>query len=149
MEHTLNALAGILLKAVPTVVLLLILHFYLKSMLFKPLEKVLQQRDEATGGARKAAEASLQRAEQRAAEYEAAILDARSEVYKEQEQVRAKLVADQDLRLKDARTRMEAMIQDAKAQIARETAAAQQSLTEQTSALADQIAGSILTGKAS
>lgn len=149
MEHTLNALAGILLKAIPTVVLLLILHFYLKRMLFKPLEKVLQQRDEATGGARKAAEASLQRAEQRAVEYEAAILDARSEVYREQEQVRAKLIADQDLRLKDARARMEAMIQDAKAQIARETAAAEQSLTEQTSTLADQIAGSILTGKAS
>lgn len=149
MEQTLQALAGILLKGIPTVVIVLFLHFYLKSMLFKPLEKVLKQRDEAIGGARKAAEASLANAERKAAEYEAAIRDARADVYKEQEAARAKLISDQEARIQEARKRMDAMIQDAKAQIATETAAAQQTLSGQTAALADQIAASILTGRVS
>src|SRR5947209_5640447 len=117
MEQTIQALAGILLKAIPTIVIVLLLHFYLKRMLFKPLEKVLKQRDEATGGARKAAEASLARAEQKAAEYETAIREARGEVYREQEQARAAIVAEQDARLREARQRMDAMIRDAKTQI--------------------------------
>src|SRR6266545_3384576 len=110
MEQTLQALSGILLKAIPTIVLVLILHFYLKRMLFAPLDRVLKQRDDATAGARKAAEDSLARAEQRATEFDNAIRDARSEVYREQEQVRQQMVEEQDARLKESRSRVEAMI---------------------------------------
>jgi F-type H+-transporting ATPase subunit b len=149
MEQTLQALAGILLKAIPTIVLVLILHFYLKSMLFRPLEKILKLREDATGGARKSAEASFELAEAKAAEYENAIRAARSDVFREQEQVRLGLVAEQDARLHDARKQIEAMIQNGRAQIAKETAAAKQSLGEQTSALADQIATTILPRRAS
>ena len=149
MEQTLQALAGILLKGIPTVVIVFLLHFYLKAMLFKPLEKVLKQRDEATNGARKAAEASLAAAERKSAEYDIAIRDARTEVYKEQEQARAKLLADQEARIKEARQKVDSMVKSAKAQIEAETAAARQSLSDQTSTLADQIATSVLTGRAS
>ena len=149
MEQTLQALAGILLKAVPTVVIVLLLHFYLKSMLFKPLEKVLKQRDEATRGAREAAQSSLANAEKKASEYEVALRDARAEVYKEQEQARLKLVADQEARIADARARMDAMIRDAKSQIEAETAVARKGLDDQTSLLADQIAGAVLSRRAS
>src|ERR1039457_7455677 len=51
MDATLHALGGILLKAVPTFRLVLALHFYLKSIFFKPLEKVLGQRYEEIGRA--------------------------------------------------------------------------------------------------
>lgn len=149
MEQTLQALGGILLKGVPTIVIVLLLHFYLKSMLFKPLEKVLRQRDEATGGARKAAEASFARAEQKAAEYENAIRDARAEVYKEQEQVRTNLVKAQEARMKEAKQRMDEMVAQARVQIEAETAAAKQSLAGETSALADEIAGVVLSGRVS
>jgi F-type H+-transporting ATPase subunit b len=149
MEKTLHDLAGILLKGIPTVVIILLLHFYLKSMLFTPLAKVLKQRDDLTAGARKAAQASLEAAERKAAEYENAIRDARSEVYKDQEQARAKLVAAQEARLAEARERMSAMIKSGKAQIEQEAAAARQGLTDHTSALADQITDAVLSGRAS
>ena len=55
MEQTLHALAGILLKSIPTVVLLLFLYFYLKVMLFGPLNRLLKQREELTAGTRHAA----------------------------------------------------------------------------------------------
>ena len=48
----LHALGGILLRAVPTFLLIILLHFYLKSIFFKPLERVLEARSEATEGAR-------------------------------------------------------------------------------------------------
>ena len=44
MEATLRALSGILLHAIPTFLLVIFLHFYLKYMFFKPLGKVLQAR---------------------------------------------------------------------------------------------------------
>ena len=147
MEQTIQALGGILLKAIPTIVIVLLLHFYLKAMLFKPLERVLKARDEATGGARKAAQASLETAERKAGEYEAAIRDARAELYREQEQARAGLAAAQDARLKESRQRMSEMISQAKAEIGNEAAAAKQNLEAETSSLADEIAGAVLSGR--
>ncbi len=149
MDQALQALAGILLKAIPTIVLVLLLHFYLKRMLFAPLERVLAERDRATGGARKAAEESLQRADRRAAEYEAAIRDARTEVYREQEQMRARIVAEQDARLKEAKTRVEAMVQEARVRIQAEAEDARKSLAESAGSLADRISDNVLTGRVS
>ena len=149
MEQTLQALAGILLKAIPTIVLVLILHFYLKRMLFAPLDRVLKQRDEATSGARKAAEESLAKADRRAAEYEAAIRDARAEVYKEQEQARNRMRTDQEARLKDAKARVDAMIQEAKTRIQAEAEIARRSLESAAGPLADRISDSVLSGRVS
>src|SRR4051812_28044838 len=91
MDVILHQLGQLLLKAVPTFILVVLLQFYLKRVFFKPLEKVLHQRYEATEGARKAADESLARASAKAAEYEAAMRAARSEVYKAQEQLHKEL----------------------------------------------------------
>lgn len=149
MEQTLQALGGILLKAIPTIVLVLILHFYLKKMLFGPLDRVLKLRDEATSGARAAADESLKRAERRAAEYEAAIRDARADVYREQEAARNQMLADQQSQMKDARARMEAMVQEAKTRIQAEAEAAKRSLADSSGILADQISDAVLARRVS
>src|SRR5271169_6760095 len=85
MGDTLHALGQILLNAVPTVLLLLLLYFYLKYMFFKPMEKVLRERYEATEGSRKMAQEALERAAARTAEYEVALRAARTEVYQAHE----------------------------------------------------------------
>jgi len=56
----LHDLGQLLLRAVPTFLLVFALDFYLKYMFFKPLEKVLQQRYDATEGARKLAAEALE-----------------------------------------------------------------------------------------
>ena len=144
MEQTLEALAGILQKAVPTIVLLLLLHFYFKAMLFGPLAKILKDRDALTKGARQSAEESLASAERKTAEYEAKLRDARAEVYREQEEIRRKWLAEQAEQIEQARDRSAAAVRDAKHQIAVEAASARTSLLETSGMLADQIAGSIL-----
>ena len=148
MEQTLQALGGILVKAIPTVVLVLLLHFYLKAMLFGPLEKILKQREELTEGARKAASASLAEAERKSAEYEAKLRDARAEVYREQEETRRKWLDRQATQVAEARAAMEVSVREAKAQIATEAATARTTLLSTSSALADEIATAVLSRRA-
>jgi F-type H+-transporting ATPase subunit b len=144
MEQTLKALESILVKAIPTGILLLLLYFYFKAMLFGPLARVLAERDELTKGARKAADQSLQKAEQKAAEYEAKLKDARNEVYKQQEETRKKWLADQAAQLAAAKASAEASMEAAKAAIEAEAVTARESLSVSGAALAEQITNAVL-----
>jgi F-type H+-transporting ATPase subunit b len=144
MEATLHALGGILLKAVPTFLLLVLLHFYLKGIFFKPLQKVLRQRYEATEGARKLAAESLDRAAAKTAEYQAAMRAARGEIYQAQEQLHKRLQDGEFAELTAARRRAEAAVEEAKAQLSSDVEAAKAGLARDSDLLADQIAESIL-----
>jgi len=147
MEQTFQALGGILLKAIPTVVILLILHFYLKIVLFKPLRAALEERDGLTAGARKAAEDSLAAADRKAKEYEAKFREARAEVYKQQEETRKQWLQDHAGHVDAAHSRTRTSVEQARTQIAAETHSAQQNLQESSGALADEIADRVLAGK--
>jgi F-type H+-transporting ATPase subunit b len=148
MDQTLQALGGILLKAIPTAVLLLVLLFYFKAMLFGPLDRILEQRRELTEGARQAAERSLATADQKSREFEAKLREARAQIYKEQEEIRRKWLEDQSAQVAQARAKMEASVKDAKQSLAAEAAAARASLVSDSAALADQIATAVLTRRA-
>ena len=149
MEQTLQALSGILLKAIPTVILLIILHFYLKAMLFKPLQKTLKEREELTAGARKAADESLAAAERKAQDYEAKFRDARAEVYRDQEQTRQVWMEDQAKQIDAGKARSGETLAAARKQLAAETAEAKASLVETSAALADRIATTVLARRKS
>jgi F-type H+-transporting ATPase subunit b len=144
MDATLQALTGILLNAIPTFLLVVFLHFFLKGVFFKPLEKVLRQRYEATEGARQQAEKALARAAARTTEYEAAMRAARAEVYQAQEQIHKQLEDRQAAALHAARSRAEESIQKAKDALAADAAGAKAGLAQQSETLATQIADSIL-----
>ena len=148
MEETLRQLGRILLQAIPTFLLIILLHFYLKFIFFSPLKKVLRLRYEATEGARKLAEASLAKASEKAAEYEAALRAARSETYKELEQLRRQLQDERAAGVRDARARAEAAAAQAKAALGAEVAALKQNLDAESEVLADRIANKILRGRA-
>lgn len=144
MNATLQELSGILLNAIPTFLLVVFLHFFLKGVFFKPLERVLHKRYEATEGARQQAREALARADARTAEYEAAMRAARGEVYQAQEQVHKQLEQRQAAALHAARSKAEESIQRAKDALGADAAAAREGLAQQTEALAAQIADSIL-----
>jgi F-type H+-transporting ATPase subunit b len=136
-----------MVKAIPTILLLILLYFYLKAMLFGPLEKVLKQRDELTAGARKAADASLAAAENKQAEYERKFAAARAEVYRMQEETRRKWLEDQADQLGGSRSKADELVRAEKARIAVEAAAARENLTASSATLADHIADAILARK--
>ena len=144
MEQTLGALVGILQKAVPTILLLILLHFYLKAVLFGPLAKVQKERDALTKGARKTAEESLASAARKTAEYEAKLREARGAVYREQEELRRQWLAEQTQQVDAGRERSATAVRAAKEQLSREATDARASLANTSGTLADQIASSIL-----
>jgi len=146
---TLQALTGILLKAVPTIILLLIVHFYLKAMFFRPLQKVLAERRAATEGARESADAMVKTAAEKAAALEAKLRQAHEAIYQEQEEARRKLLAEQSARVEEAKRQSRELIHQGKLELEAETAAAKRQLAATVDALAEQITSSLLRRKAS
>lgn len=144
MEATLHALGEIVLKGLPTFFLLVLLHFYLKRVFFSPLEKVLAERYQATTGAKKQAEEALARAEAKAKEYEAAVRDARTEIYKENEVLRKKWRDEQAVIVADARQRADSAIAAARAELASEGRAAHEALAMESERIADGIVAAVL-----
>jgi F-type H+-transporting ATPase subunit b len=137
----------LLLKAIPTFLLIVLLHLYLKRMFFRPMARVIEERYQATEGARKAAEERLAKAAGKAAEYEASLRAARGEIYREQEELRQSLRQDQARAIAEARQSAGAGAKEASRQLAVELEAARQSLALQTESLASQIADSVLHGR--
>jgi len=133
---------------VPSFLLVVFLHFYLKKVFFQPMEKVLRQRFEATEGARKLADQSLARASARVAEYEAAIRAARSEIYQAQEEFYKEFQDRQAAQIAAARQSAEAGVREAKTQLAIEVEAAKATLEQASQSMADEIADSMLKGTA-
>ena len=144
MDKTLHDLGGIVLNGLPTFFLVLILAICVRYLYLKPLEKVLAERFRLTEGARKAAEDSLKSADTKIAEYEAALADARAEVYREQAEFLSLLHAEQADRVQAVRAESDLQIAAAKQMIAKEAETARQGLESQSDALAGQIADAIL-----
>ena len=144
MQETLHALGGILLKAIPTIILLIILHFYLKAVLFGPLDRVMQKRRELTEGARKTAEESLAAASRKADEYEAKLRDARAAVYKQQEDIRKRWLDEQAQQVAEARVRSESTVKAGREAILQDATAARESLQDTSAAVVDQIVATVL-----
>ena len=144
MDATLHQLGEILLRALPTFLLIILLYFYLRSVFFKPMEKVLRQRYEVTEGARKLAEQSLKNAAAKTAQYEAAMRAARAEVYQAQEQLHKQLQERETAELTISRQRAQAAVQEAREQLAKDVESAKASLERDSEMIADQITESIL-----
>ncbi len=148
MDATLHALGGLLLRALPTFVLVLLLNAYLKFVFFRPMEKTLQERYDATEGARKLAEEAMERAAARTAEYEAAMRSARAEVYEAQERLHEELQERRAAQLQEARASADAAVQKAKAELASEVESERSALASQAEGLSDEITLSILRSAA-
>ena len=144
MEETLHALAGILLKAVPTLVLVTLLYFFLKYAFFGPLERVLKARFEATEGARRRAAETLALAEEKTREYENAMREARAQVYQQQEELHRKLEEQCKNEVMVARAHAEEMVRAAKADLAAQAAQVRKDLEQQSEVLAAQIADAVI-----
>ena len=144
MDATLQALGGILLKAIPTIFLLAVVFFYLRWMFFGPLEKILAQRAEATSGALKEAEAFRVKVREKESAIEEALRKAREQIYQEQEASRRQWVGDQTAQLEQARLHSRELIQQARQNLSEESERARRDLAETAGSLADQVAQRLL-----
>jgi F-type H+-transporting ATPase subunit b len=137
-------LGELFLGAVPTVLLILIFYFILKSLFFKPLLAVMAEREARTIGARKAAEEAQAAATEKVHQYKQALKKARANVYAEQETARKKLLDERAELLKQARTKSSAEVAAAKERVAADFAAARRDMEAGISQIASEIAARVL-----
>jgi F-type H+-transporting ATPase subunit b len=139
-----HQLGELFLGALPTVVLILIFYFILKSLFFKPLLAVMAEREARSIGAQKAAEAAQTAAAEKVKQYQDALRQARGRIYAEQEAARKKLLDERAALVKEARGTAAAEVASAKERVAAELAAARRDMEPGIAQLASEIATRVL-----
>jgi len=108
-------------------------------LVHKPLVKVLAERRSKTEGAIEKARADIAAAEARTAEYEQRLREARMAVFKNQEARRQKALQARAAAVAEARGKVQAQIEQARAAIEKDKTAAQAGLQSESSRLAAEI----------
>src|SRR5215813_12216411 len=139
-----HQLGELFLGAVPTVVLILVFYFILKSLFFRPLLAVMAEREARSIGAQKDAEASQAAAAEKIKQYQDVLRRARAEVYAEQEANRKKWLEERAALLKVERARSATEVAAAKERVAAELAAARREMEPGIAQLASEIATRVL-----
>lgn len=141
----LEQVGRLLLNAVPVIILVYLLYFFLKANLFRPLERVLAERNALIAGAKKEAEAHLAAAQEKERGYQDALKRARAEVYAEQDVLRRRVLDERAALLREARSRAGERIKAAKVAIHVAAAEARALLERDAEGIAAEIASAILS----
>jgi F-type H+-transporting ATPase subunit b len=144
MDQTLRQLGELLLGAVPTVILLALLYALYTFIVHKPLGRVLAERRSKTEGAVEKSRADIAAADARTSEYEHRLREARATVFRAQEARRKAALDARAAALNEARTKAQAQVQAAKADIEKDREAAQTGLQADVQTLATEIMRRVL-----
>ncbi|MBV9155727.1 MAG: ATP synthase F0 subunit B [Acidobacteriaceae bacterium] len=148
MDETLNALADLLVKALPTIVFFILLTTYLKYVFFKPLGRILDERKQQTEGVRELARRAFDAAEKKHSEFEQALQIARAEIHQEHEALRRKWAQEQVQIVAKARAEADVQIEQAKREISQEAQRAEADLNASVESLSERIVSSLLRRRA-
>jgi F-type H+-transporting ATPase subunit b len=144
MPNLIHQLGDLLLGAVPVILIVLVFYFVLRSLFFKPILKVMAERQARTLGAQKEADAAQAAAAEKVKQYEEALRQAKAKVYLEQEAEHKKLLDERAAFLKDARRKSSTEVNQAKERVAGEVHSAKKDIEATAPQLAMEIASRIL-----
>lgn len=144
MDEILQQLGGLLLNAVPTVVVFLFLYAAYRVLVHRPLGRALAERRARTEGAIAQAQADIAAAETRTAEYEQKIRDAKVAIYQQMEGRRRELMEVRARAVAEARTQADAQVKQARGELERDAAVARRALEGEAARLAGDIIRAIL-----
>jgi F0F1-type ATP synthase membrane subunit b/b' len=145
MKETLHQLVVLLRGSLPTIAIVVALHFWLRKFLYRPLQRTLDERRLRTEGKMAQARQSISRAEANLTAYEQAMAAARADSYRAIEE-RRRGAAEQRLKLlTEARAQAEAAMQRARQEISTDVEAARESLRETSQSVAGELVDKILT----
>lgn len=128
------------LQLVPFLLTIAALHF----IIFKPMLEYLDDREKAQSGGKDEAGALRGRIEEKTADYEARLAQARNEVVDLRAERRSAAAAEAEARLSESRHASEAKVEAALADIDAERQAAAKGIEQASAELANDIAGQVL-----
>jgi F-type H+-transporting ATPase subunit b len=140
----LHQLGELFLGAVPTIIVVLLLYFFLRWAFFNPIQNAMAERNARIEGARMEAAKVEAEAKHELDAYHEALRRARAQIYAEQEAARQRALDQRAETLKAAHARARGEVAEAKKAIAANLEAARAELVNQTPALANEIARVIL-----
>ena len=126
---------------------LVFLTLYLKYVFFRPLERILDKRNEETEGARRLAEQAFAAADRKVSDFEKALQAARMDLHREQEAQRKRWLTDQTQAISAARAHAEMRIEETRREL-EETDRATAELAVHARSLAKQIIENMLSRRA-
>ena len=137
------------LSVVWVIFFVLLLTILLDRLLFKPILRVMGEREAAIRSARELAERSASEARAATAEFEQKTAAARTEIYRQMDEMRRTATIERTETLARTRAEAEAQIAEASARLAAEAEEARRKLTAEADALGAAVAERILGRKAS
>jgi len=144
MQEIIQQLGTLLLGAVPTILLFILMVIAYQILIQNPLSATLRERRARTEGAVEEAHKAIARAEERANEYAAKLRQARAELFKAREQRVKQWNAERDAALEEARKATGVKVNQARAALETETAAARQTIQASAGELASQVVRAVL-----
>jgi F-type H+-transporting ATPase subunit b len=126
------------------IALFLLFVFVMNRLLYRPIGRVLDERQTLTVGATHEAQAATRLYQTRLAEYEATIRQARAESYRQLEGKRAVALEERRRLMEDAKQRVSAEIEQAKLEIKQQADAARAKLEAESRQIAEGISRTVL-----
>lgn len=148
MDATLQALAALAIKAIPTVIFFIFLTHFLKRVYFLPVAKILEERRKQTEGMKELAQKAHEAADKKSSEFETAIQMVRSQILQENEAKRRKWAEEQAQLVAQARSTSEEKVAAEKLVVARELDAAKSAIGPTVNQLSGQIVDALMKRRA-
>jgi F-type H+-transporting ATPase subunit b len=144
MDQTIRELGELALGAIPTIILFVIIWILYRFIVHGALVRAVAERRTQTVGAVEKARSDIAAAEQKTAEYEQRLHEARMNVYKTQDLRRQKILERRTMAIAETRAAAETMVTTARKQIQKETEAARIKVQAESSNLAAEIIRAVL-----
>jgi F-type H+-transporting ATPase subunit b len=125
-------------------IIIFVMVFVLNATLFKPINRILEERERRTRGQGGAAADLIEQIDQGMARYENSLREARSEGYRLLEAQRAAAMQDRQSKLELVRSEIERLVADEKQAIKSQSEEARRSIETNARTLASQIGTRIL-----
>jgi F0F1-type ATP synthase membrane subunit b/b' len=148
MDATLQALAALAVKAIPTVIFFIFLTHFLKRVYFIPVGKILEERRQQTEGMRDLAQRAHAAADKKSSEFETAIQMVRAQILQENEGRRRQWAEEQSEIVEEARRDAAEKVAAARLEIASELESAKTDVASTVEQLSAQIENSLLKRRA-
>jgi F-type H+-transporting ATPase subunit b len=140
----LQQIGGLVLGAVPTMIIFIVLVICYNVLVRRPLAKVLAEREARTSGAVEQARGAISAAEAETQVYEDKLRTARAEIQSAREKKLEQWHAERDAALNEARNISQQKVREARTEIEGMAVVARQQIENATAMLSDEILRAVL-----
>ncbi|HEX8197325.1 MAG TPA: ATP synthase F0 subunit B [Pyrinomonadaceae bacterium] len=126
------------------IALILLMIWILNRTLFKPINRILEARERMTGGSFAETTDTLRQADQKLADYETTLREARAAGYSVVENTRRESLAQRQLQIDEVKAETANLIEREKADLNRQVAQVRQNLASDARVLAERITAQVL-----